>query len=82
MGLQASLNAPAVNEKGAPLGAPGERLPWIRPVVAGMYLLAFWNLVCVTLLGLHYLMDRVHRADPVIISKGSDKAVADPEPDE
>lgn len=40
--------------------------PWIRWGAGAVYCFAFWNMVTVTLLGLHYLMDRVHRPDPTV----------------
>lgn len=39
---------------------------WLRWGAAAVYCFVFWNMVTVTLLGLHYLVDRVHRPDPTI----------------
>lgn len=41
-------------------------LAWVRWGAATIYCLVFWNMVTVTLLGLHYLVDRVHRPDPKV----------------
>lgn len=36
---------------------------WIRVVMVGAYQFVFWQMIFVTLLGLHYLTDRIHRSD-------------------
>lgn len=35
------------------------------------YLFIVWNMTCVTLLGIHYLVDRIFRADPIVKSFGN-----------
>lgn len=43
--------------------------PWARPALIGLYTLACGNLLCVTLLGLYYLVDRQYRPDPIVKPK-------------
>jgi len=38
----------------------------IKPGLIFLYMLLWWNMVTVTLLGLYYLVDRAYRADPIV----------------
>ncbi len=45
------------------------QVSFVRPALLFVYVFLCWNLVCVTLLGLHYLVDRIYRADPIVYPK-------------
>lgn len=49
-----------------PLHAVAVAYPWIRIGLVCAYVFVFWNLLCVTLLGLYYLVDRIYQPDPIL----------------
>ena len=40
--------------------------PWVRAGLVSAYTFALWNLLCVTMLGLYYLVDKIYQADPIV----------------
>lgn len=48
------------------LHAAAQSVPPFRSVALAVYMFFAWNMVTVTLMGLHYLIDRAQRADPMV----------------
>jgi len=53
--------------------------PAVRPAALAIYVFFAWNMVTVTLMGLHYLIDRAQRADPTIKPDSDDTSQGKPE---
>lgn len=41
---------------------PANYIEWVRGLAAFVFLFAFWHMMAISLLGLYYLTDRLHRA--------------------
>lgn len=45
---------------------------WIKYVLVGLYMFVVFNILCTTILGMHFMIDKIHRPKPKLL-KGNDK---------